>query len=180
MTAPPSSTGPGAMTTALHTWAIASTASASTPRLKATRPPNAETGTETRARRYASAITPSARAEWRRPSVVHLTGRRVRRKHLHVLDQHPTDHPEQKDHEADDRQHDARGGRKRNRGEAEKQGADAEDDRVDAARKEVDAQILEIGEQAAYELLRKSEMDRKLKLAEVAKRLVDSADLLGA
>lgn len=35
-------------------------------------------------------------------------------------------------------------------------------------------------EQAAYELLRKSAMDRKLRLGEVAQQLIDAADLLGA
>jgi AmiR/NasT family two-component response regulator len=35
-------------------------------------------------------------------------------------------------------------------------------------------------EEAAYRLLRKFAMDRKLKLAEVARQLVDAADLLGA
>lgn len=37
-----------------------------------------------------------------------------------------------------------------------------------------------LDEQAAYAALRRMAMDRKLKLAEVAQRLVDAADLLGA
>ena len=37
-----------------------------------------------------------------------------------------------------------------------------------------------LDEEAAYAFLRKAAMDRKLKLAEVAQRLVDAADLLGA
>jgi response regulator NasT len=37
-----------------------------------------------------------------------------------------------------------------------------------------------LGEEGAYELLRKAAMDRKLKLAEVAKQLIDAADILGA
>lgn len=36
----------------------------------------------------------------------------------------------------------------------------------------------EIDEQAAYDLLRKTAMDRKLKLAEVARQLIDAAELL--
>ena len=37
-----------------------------------------------------------------------------------------------------------------------------------------------LDEDAAYAFLRKAAMDRKLKLAEVAQRLIDAADLLGA
>jgi two-component system, response regulator / RNA-binding antiterminator len=37
-----------------------------------------------------------------------------------------------------------------------------------------------LDEEAAYTALRKMAMDRKLKLAEVAQRVVDAADLLGA
>jgi len=37
-----------------------------------------------------------------------------------------------------------------------------------------------LDEQAAYSALRKIAMDRKLKLAEVAQRVIDAADLLGA
>jgi two-component system, response regulator / RNA-binding antiterminator len=37
-----------------------------------------------------------------------------------------------------------------------------------------------LDEQAAYELLRKFAMDRKLRLGEVAQQLIDAADLLGA
>jgi response regulator NasT len=37
-----------------------------------------------------------------------------------------------------------------------------------------------LDEQAAYAMLRKMAMDRKLKLAEVAQRVIDAADLLGA
>jgi response regulator NasT len=37
-----------------------------------------------------------------------------------------------------------------------------------------------LGEEAAYAALRKMAMDRSLKLAEVAQRVVDAADLLGA
>ena len=37
-----------------------------------------------------------------------------------------------------------------------------------------------LDEDAAYALLRKMAMDRKLKLSELAQRLVDAADLLGA
>ena len=37
-----------------------------------------------------------------------------------------------------------------------------------------------LDEQTAYEMLRKMAMDRKLKLAEVAQRVIDAADLLGA
>lgn len=37
-----------------------------------------------------------------------------------------------------------------------------------------------LDEEAAYAFLRKAAMDRKMKLAEVAQRLVDAADLLGA
>ncbi len=37
-----------------------------------------------------------------------------------------------------------------------------------------------IGEEAAYALLRKTAMDRKLKLSQVAQQLIDAADLLGA
>ena len=38
----------------------------------------------------------------------------------------------------------------------------------------------QLDEEAAYSALRKMAMDRKLKLAEVARRVVDAADLLGA
>lgn len=37
-----------------------------------------------------------------------------------------------------------------------------------------------LDEEAAYVMLRKAAMDRKLKLAEVAQRIIDAADLLGA
>jgi len=37
-----------------------------------------------------------------------------------------------------------------------------------------------LGEESAYALLRKSAMDRKLRIAEVARQLVDAANLLGA
>jgi response regulator NasT len=37
-----------------------------------------------------------------------------------------------------------------------------------------------LDEQAAYALLRKFAMDRKLRLGEVAQQLIDAADLLGA
>jgi response regulator NasT len=37
-----------------------------------------------------------------------------------------------------------------------------------------------LDEEAAYALLRKSAMDRKLRLGEVAQQLIDAADLLGA
>jgi len=37
-----------------------------------------------------------------------------------------------------------------------------------------------LGEEAAYSLLRKFAMDRKLKLSEVARQVIDAADLLGA
>lgn len=37
-----------------------------------------------------------------------------------------------------------------------------------------------LDEQSAYAMLRKTAMDRKLKLVEVAQRLIDAADLLGA
>jgi response regulator NasT len=37
-----------------------------------------------------------------------------------------------------------------------------------------------LDEEAAYSLLRKYAMDRKLKLSEVAQHLIDAADILGA
>jgi two-component system, response regulator / RNA-binding antiterminator len=37
-----------------------------------------------------------------------------------------------------------------------------------------------LDEESAYAMLRKTAMDRKLKLAEVAQRIIDAADLLGA
>jgi len=37
-----------------------------------------------------------------------------------------------------------------------------------------------LDEEAAYRLLRKFAMDRKVKLAQVAQQLIDAADLLGA
>jgi len=37
-----------------------------------------------------------------------------------------------------------------------------------------------LDEEAAYRLMRKFAMDRKLKLGEVARQLIDAADLLGA